>query len=90
MAKLKQSGAIVIVAILILAAYYIFDQQDLISVTEIARFKCLDDPKISPSLCISCINRHDMHIANQSSIYVKDTENKFKALSVPKKGVLSC
>lgn len=43
MAKLKQSGAIVLLSLLILVAYYIFDEQDLISVTEVARYKCLEN-----------------------------------------------
>ena len=57
MAKLKQSGAIVILSLLILVAYYIFDEQDLISVTEVARYKCLENSAASPYLCISCITR---------------------------------
>ncbi len=43
MAKLKQSGAIVLISLLILVAYYIFDEQDLVSVTEVARYKCLEN-----------------------------------------------
>lgn len=35
MVKLEQSGAILIISLLIFTAYYIFDQQDLISVTEV-------------------------------------------------------
>jgi hypothetical protein len=33
MLKIKQSAAIVIVSLFILVTYYIFDQQDLVSVT---------------------------------------------------------
>lgn len=58
MAKLKQSGAMVILAMLILISYYIFDEQDLINTTEIARYKCLEgNAGANPQLCISCVNR---------------------------------
>ena len=58
MAKLKQSGAIILVALLILISYYIFDEQDLINVTEIARYKCLNTDSVkNPQLCISCVSR---------------------------------
>jgi hypothetical protein len=36
--KIKQSGAIVIISLLILITYYIFDQQDLITEIKIPRF----------------------------------------------------
>jgi len=57
MAKLRQSGAIVLISLLILVAYYIFDEQDLISSTEVARYKCLENQSAGPYLCISCITR---------------------------------
>jgi|JI7StandDraft_1071085.scaffolds.fasta_scaffold1302920_1 hypothetical protein len=63
MSKIKQSGAIVLVSLLVLVSYYIFDQQDLVSVTEVAKYQCLHS-EIHPLLCISCINRSEYQVAH--------------------------
>ncbi len=54
MSKFTQSSAIVALSLIIIVSYYLFVQQDLVSTTEIARYKCLESDA-NPSLCISCI-----------------------------------
>lgn len=63
MSKLSQSLAIVVLSLIIIVSYYLFVQQDLVSATQVARYKCLESDT-SPSLCISCIQRSRLTIAS--------------------------
>lgn len=62
MSKLKQSGAIVLLSLLIALQYYIFDQQDMVTVTQVAQYSCLESTG-GIALCISCIGRSENRVA---------------------------
>lgn len=83
MKNVNQNGAMAFLGLLMVVLYYVFLQQDLISTTEVITSKCLDSSSQSYQLCISCIQRSQLSIANESSIYITDNANEFKVMTIP-------
>lgn len=64
MRKLNQNYAMAFLGLVVVIIYYMLLQQDVISSTEVVTYNCLNDPTANPQLCIMCIKRSELNIAN--------------------------